>query len=80
MPNGESIFLSPGMSLVLETDDLSHATPATITRCGLLHMQGHVKPKQLINKWLRNLPGNIIQDKGALDIENYCNMLFSIGL
>jgi len=39
LPNGESIFLSQGMSLLMETDDLKHATPATISRCGLVYLE-----------------------------------------
>lgn len=51
LANGESIFMSPGMSVLLETDKLTHATPATISRCGLLHLSQDnlVKPKYLFN-------------------------------
>jgi dynein heavy chain len=79
LPNGESIYLSQGMSLLMETDSLTHATPATISRCGIIYMQPnhYVKPKYLLNTWLRKLPPNLLADAGAMDIENYCNFLLS---
>ncbi len=39
LPNGESIYLSQGMTLLMETDTLTSATPATISRCGLMFME-----------------------------------------
>lgn len=39
LPNGESIYLSQGMTLLMETDTLTAATPATISRCGLMYME-----------------------------------------
>lgn len=82
LPNGESIFLSHGMSLLMETDHLLNATPATISRCGLLHLESKalVKPKYLFNTWLKNLPTHLSQEGGANDIENYCNCLISIAM
>jgi hypothetical protein len=61
----------------METDTLSDATPATISRCGMMFLENtkYVKPKYLFNAWLRGLPANILQEDGALDIENYCNLL-----
>jgi len=77
IPNGESIYLSNGMALIMETDSLNAATPATISRCGLIFMETnkYVKPKHLFNTWLRTLPSNLLQDDSAVDIENYCNLL-----
>ena len=38
LPNGETIQLSDGMCLLLETDNLVNVTPATISRCGLVYL------------------------------------------
>jgi hypothetical protein len=81
LPNGESIYLSPCMTLLMETDSLSAATPATVSRCGLIYMETgkYVKPKHLFNTWLRSLPSNLLQDEALVDIENYCNLLIPVG-
>ena len=51
LPNGETIGLSQGMCLLLETDNLRNVTPATISRCGLVYLSREEanKPKQIFN-------------------------------
>lgn len=70
LPNGETINLSDGMCLMLETDNLSNVTPATISRCGLVFLSREEvnKPKQIFNQYLARLPPNL-QDS-VKDIEN----------
>lgn len=36
LPNGERLPIPSNLHIIFETDNLDHATPATITRCGLL--------------------------------------------
>jgi dynein heavy chain len=36
---GETIKLSPSMNILIEAENLSSCTPATISRCGMLYMQ-----------------------------------------
>ena len=38
LANGERVALSPGMRLLFEVDDLSQASPATISRCAMVYM------------------------------------------
>ncbi len=38
LANGERISLTPGMRLIFEVDDLSQASPATISRCAMVYM------------------------------------------
>lgn len=38
LPNGESIKLSDGMCIIIETDQLKNVTPATVSRCGLVYL------------------------------------------
>lgn len=38
LPNGETIKMAKNMCLMLECDSLKNVTPATISRCGLIHM------------------------------------------
>lgn len=61
LPNGESIKMSEGMCVLLETDHMRNVTPATVSRCGLvyLHRDETCNTKALFNRWLRKLPGNL---------------------
>ena len=61
LPNGETIKMSDGMCILLETDNLFNVTPATVSRCGLIHLHKRetCSPKSIFNKWLRNLPPNL---------------------
>ena len=61
LANGESIYMSKEMTIILETEDLRNTTPATISRCGLVFMESekYVKPKQILNAWLRYLPSTL---------------------
>ena len=66
--SGEVIQLSPRMSMVFEVEDLAVASPATVSRCGMVYCETkNVTRNALIHKWLRSLPNWIktftIQDK-----------------
>ena len=75
LPNGETINLSDGMCLLLETDGLRNVTPATISRCGLVYLsRAEVnRPKQIFNQYLMRLPPNLHDI--MRDIENQTNWL-----
>ena len=63
LPNGESIKMSDGMCILLETNHTANVTPATVSRCGLiyLHRQETCDPKAIFNQWLRGLPPNLTE-------------------
>ncbi len=68
------------MTIILETEDLRNTTPATISRCGLVFMESekYVKPKQILNAWLRYLPSTL--QEYLKEIEDYCNYLIKEAL
>jgi hypothetical protein len=63
LPNGESIKMSEGMCILLETNNMRNVTPATVSRCGLifLHRKETCSPKAIFNQWLRRLPPNLTE-------------------
>eukprot|EP01033_Poteriospumella_lacustris_P008676 gene8676-6241_t len=59
LPNGERIRLQPHCAMICETFDLQYASPATISRCGMVW----VDPKNLgyfpyYERWVRTRYGN----------------------
>ncbi|KAH8057484.1 dynein light chain binding protein [Aureococcus anophagefferens] len=59
LPNGERIRLQPHCAMICETFDLQYASPATISRCGMVW----VDPKNLgyrpfYERWVRKRCGN----------------------
>jgi len=52
LANGERIKLSATIEMVFEVEDLSVASPATVSRCGMVFMEPiHVGWKPLIDTW-----------------------------
>lgn len=69
LPNGESIKMSEGTCILLETNNMRNVTPATVSRCGLifLHRRETCNPKAIFNQWLRKLPPNLAEYAKDLD-------------
>jgi len=58
--SGQILVLTPYMTMMFEVEDLAVASPATVSRCGMVYMEPialGIKP--LIDSWLQNFPSNI---------------------
>lgn len=40
LTSGEIIKLTKWMTMMFEVEDLSHASPATVSRCGMVFLEG----------------------------------------
>ena len=68
--NGEVIQMAEGMNLIFETDDLSQASPATVSRCGMVYLE----PAMLgvhshLQSWLTKLPTLLTSEAGPVVTE-----------
>lgn len=57
MPSGERIQFGPNINFIFETHDLSSASPATISRMGMIFLSDEdTDEKALVHSWLQKQP------------------------
>ena len=74
--NGDRISLSDSMSLLFEVEDLSVASPATVSRAGMIYIDGDLGWKPFLESWLNR---NIDEFKGSRPtIQELCNKVCAL--
>jgi len=58
--NGESMKISQNITTIFEVDDISHASPATISRCGMVFLEAkNYSSDVYLDQWLSQLTPNL---------------------
>ena len=59
MPSGERIQFANNVNFIFECHSLQHASPATVSRCGMLLMSDeHIDVDNMVATWLSKQPAD----------------------
>jgi len=62
--SGQILILTPYMTMMFEVEDLAVASPATVSRCGMVYMEPvSLGIKPLIDSWIARLPNGMKNKK-----------------
>ncbi|KAH9496161.1 Dynein heavy chain 6, axonemal [Bulinus truncatus] len=76
LASGERISLTPGMRLLFEVDNLSHASPATVSRCAMVYMDPvDLGWRPFVKTWLSRLSRDFPESG-----KNYLHALFEASI
>lgn len=60
LPTGERISFGNNVNFIFETSDLSYASPATISRMGMIFLNNEdISIRSLVNEWLKKRPEDL---------------------
>jgi len=71
LPNGEMIYIGQQTNIIFECENVKNLTPATISRCGLIHVDRDRinTPKYAFNQYLLRLPPNLAENVKEIEIQ-----------
>ncbi|XP_070190635.1 dynein axonemal heavy chain 1-like isoform X2 [Littorina saxatilis] len=66
LSSGEIIKLTDHMTMMFEVADLAVASPATVSRCGMVYLEpSYIGLEPFVECWLKKLPDSIYEHKDA---------------
>ena len=91
LSSGEIIKLTEAMTMMFEVQDLAVASPATVSRCGMVYLEPSILGLiPFVKCWLKTLPEAILPHKEMLQslfskflevhIQMYCSISFTLML
>lgn len=81
LANGERIRLQDYCSLLFEVGDLKYASPATVSRCGMVYVDaGNLGPNPVWKRWLNRHFNDRSEEKDQLDLlyNRYAHAIFNL--
>lgn len=76
LPNSEIIQMSSSMNMIFEVGDLAVASPATVSRCGMVYLEPHQLGWQpLVASWLPNLPNPLLNPETRAHLQGLFDWL-----
>jgi len=80
LPNSEIVQMSGTMSMIFEVGDLAVASPATVSRCGMVYLEPHqLGWRPLLVSWIAQLP-SLLGPKAKKHIEALFDWLMPVCL
>jgi dynein heavy chain len=65
--SGQILTLTPHMTMMFEVEDLAVASPATVSRCGMVYIEPQALGIEvLFDSWYESLPQNIANNSKLL--------------
>ncbi|XP_054012221.1 dynein axonemal heavy chain 6 [Hylaeus anthracinus] len=81
LANSERIKFTPYMRMLFEVMDLAQASPATVSRCGMVYVDpAELKWMPYVKTWVTTLPETIVKDEHREFIINLFQKYFEEGL
>jgi dynein heavy chain 2 len=81
LPNGERIALGSNVNFIFETHDLEFASPATVSRMGMIYLNNEdINIESIVTSWMTSLPtltANYLQDRLKNDMDSILKVLIS---
>ena len=78
LANGDRIIMAPNVKLVFEVHSIDNASPATVSRCGMIFMSSTVLPwRPIYQSWMKKRSKNVTEITYNF-LEKYFDELFKL--